>query len=499
MEILHKTNQILANRYRIIDHLGEGGSAITYQAQDLETGDKVALKVLSLRHLDNWQKVELFEKEAKILQQLDHPNIPKYLDYFQDSETEEQNFYIVEQLAPGKSLATLIEEGWQPDEKTVKAIATQLLEIIIYLQGLIPPVIHRDIKPQNIIYNNSEIFLVDFGTVQETYRNTITASIAVGTPDYMAPEQMSGKANLSTDLYGLGMTLLFLLTGNSPMFLPQHKLKIDFRKQVKISKDFAVWLDKLIEPKSDNRFPNAQSALNVLQNPKTIKNYISLRQKCASYTSISLNKTEDKLLINIPPALLRNHYNRFLVFGVVSWYVILFFITLGVFVSTNDFFGLLYVGIILLVRLNPDGRMRSSFYIAFLSLLFLSFLLIYFGKLNLTIFISALILLTCLGWQQKIDRLLLETIFATRLEITKQEFCVRRKFFNKWIVNIKQNMEAITKINVKDFLFFSSALSLTVDKSTQKKKQKPFDYEIGGMLTQAEKLWLKEEIDNFLR
>jgi len=97
---------------------------------------------------------------------------------------------------------------------------------------------------------------VDFGAVQDTYQNTVTGgSTVVGTYGYMAPEQFRGQAVLSTDLYGLGTTLLFLLTQQSPADLPQRKLKIDFRSHVNISSDFADWLKKTIEPIMEDRFP----------------------------------------------------------------------------------------------------------------------------------------------------------------------------------------------------------------------------------------------------
>jgi serine/threonine protein kinase len=231
------------NKYTIQDKLGRGGSGITYTALDTNNNEKVAIKVLSLSKLDNWKKIELFERESKILQQLNHPSIPKYIDYFQKETADNIDFCIVQQLAPGQSLATLIKNGWQPNEIIVKEIAEKVLDILVYLQSLNPPIIHRDIKPQNIIYqpDTGELFLVDFGAVKHTYHNTVMASTVVGTYGYMAPEQFRGQALLSTDLYGLGCTLLFLFTGKSPAELPQKKLKIKFNSAVKIDSNFSRW------------------------------------------------------------------------------------------------------------------------------------------------------------------------------------------------------------------------------------------------------------------
>lgn len=110
---------------------------------------------------------------------------------------------------------------------------------VAYLHSLEPSVIHRDLN--NLIRSdNSRIYLVDFGAVQNTYYNTLMqGSTVVGTYGYMTPEQYRGGAVLATNLYSLGCTLLFLLTGGTPAELPQKKLKIDFRKSVRVKEDFA--------------------------------------------------------------------------------------------------------------------------------------------------------------------------------------------------------------------------------------------------------------------
>lgn len=267
METLQESEKIIAERYRILGKLGQGGVGITYAAVDLNSDRKVALKALSLRLTTEWKKVELFEREAKTLSGLNHPGIPRYIDYFQVDTSQDRCFYIAQQLAPGKSLAQLIENGWKPNEAQVRHIADRLLEIIVYLQSLLPATIHRDIKPQNIILQkNGRVFLVDFGAVQNTYHHTVTGgSTVVGTYGYMAPEQFRGKAVLSTDLYGLGATLLFLLTQKFPSDLPRQKQKIKFRDRVSISPEFADWLEKIVEPAIEDRFESAKDALSALR------------------------------------------------------------------------------------------------------------------------------------------------------------------------------------------------------------------------------------------
>ncbi|HEY9300084.1 MAG TPA: ankyrin repeat domain-containing protein, partial [Phormidium sp.] len=272
MEELHQPGNIIAERYRIIDTLGQGGNGITYKAEDLKSSEQVALKALSLHHMSDWKQMELFDREAQTLASLNHPGIPKYLDYFQVDTPEDRGFYIVQQLVVGKSLAELVKKGWRSNEAGVRNIAVQVLKILIYLQKLTPPVFHRDIKPQNLIgAKDGKVYLVDFGAVQNTYRSTFSyGSTVVGTFGYMAPEQFQGQALPATDLYGLGATLLFLLTHRSPADLPTDRLKISFRKRVHISEQFADWLEKMLEPDAEDRFVSAASALAALQRSKVV-------------------------------------------------------------------------------------------------------------------------------------------------------------------------------------------------------------------------------------
>ena len=153
------------------------------------------------------------------------------------------------------------------------------MEILVALHSQTPPVIHRDIKPENIVLKspiNSHkqkgwaVCLVDFGAVQNTYYNTLMrASTVVGTSGYMAPEQFLGPAVPATDLYGLGATLLYLLTHRSPAELPTNRLKIDFRSQIQISAAFADWLEKMLAPDLENRL-SAKAALELLPSPRMV-------------------------------------------------------------------------------------------------------------------------------------------------------------------------------------------------------------------------------------
>jgi serine/threonine protein kinase len=258
--------QVIDGRYRILDILGNGQSGITYRAEYLNTSTIVALKVLSLRDIQNWKLVELFEREALVLQTLEHPAIPRYLESFVLDTEDDRYFFIAQTLAEGKNLAQWVESGWRPIESEVRDLAGQMLNILRYLQQLNPPIVHRDIKPQNIMRReDGQIFLVDFGAVAHTYQNTLMrGSTVVGTFGYMAPEQFRSQAYPASDLYGLGATLLFVLTHRSPAELPTTKLRLQFRDRLRVSEPFCDWLEQLLEPNLKLRFAHAAEALAAL-------------------------------------------------------------------------------------------------------------------------------------------------------------------------------------------------------------------------------------------
>lgn len=336
---------VLADRYQIIDLLGEGGSGKTYRALDSQTQLKVAIEVLSLRGVIDWKTVELFEREAKILDQLEHPNIPRYLDYFETIVGEEESFCLVQEIAPGKSLTAWVEGGYIFNETELKQIATQILEILIYLQTFTPPIIHRDLNPNNILRSESGVIsLVDFGAVRDTYHLTITGgSTIVGTYGYMAPEQFRGQAVLGTDLYGLGTTLLYLKSGQDPADLPVKQMKIDFRDRVKVSDRFADWLDRLLEPIPEDRYQNATLALDYLDGKAITK---SPRPK---YPIAHISRHNHNLQIVVPPIWFATYSSKqaliYTIFAIllltlgywftqsteIPWWLWMFFLSIAIF------------------------------------------------------------------------------------------------------------------------------------------------------------------------
>ena len=135
--------------------LGKGSFGTTYACERPDVGDEVALKVLTLREMRDWKALQLFEREAKTLKGLSHPAIPAYVDYFEVDSECDVKFCLVQKIAPGASLQSLVDGGWRPTEPEIVAIAEQLLETLAYLASLRPPVAHRDVKPGNCLLYTS--------------------------------------------------------------------------------------------------------------------------------------------------------------------------------------------------------------------------------------------------------------------------------------------------------------------------------------------------------
>ncbi|MDY6902135.1 MAG: serine/threonine-protein kinase [Cyanobacteriota bacterium] len=303
-------NQILNGRYQIQQELGRQTGRRTFLAEDLETQQKVVIKLLLLGEDFDWQDLKLFEREAETLKTLNHPNIPRYLDYFELNNDDNNGFVLVQTYVEGKTLDQHLKSGRTFSEAEVKELAISLLEILSYLHQHEPPVIHRDIKPSNILLTNrsgnspGQVYLVDFGSVQTlaaTNGGTITV---VGTYGYMPPEQFGGRCVEASDLYSLGATLIFLITGLHPTELPQKDLQIQFRQTANFSEEFADWLEWMTEPSLSQRYKSTKEAINALENPVPRKKDIALllqKPKKPLISKIKLYNDSDGLEIVIPP------------------------------------------------------------------------------------------------------------------------------------------------------------------------------------------------------
>jgi serine/threonine protein kinase len=228
---------VLRDRYVITDLVGQGGMGAVYKADDLRLRGRVCAVKEVLPELISSpgaedQAHQQFYREASILAQLDHPNLPKVSDFFEQDRRE----YLVMDFIPGQDLRQLIEDARRRDtfldEDAVIGWVDQLCDALTYLHTQDPQVLHRDIKPSNIkLTPRGVVKLVDFGLVklvQPDESRTVTVVQGRGTVAYTPLEQYggdTGHTDARSDVFSLGATLYHLLTGQAPADAKQRFLK----------------------------------------------------------------------------------------------------------------------------------------------------------------------------------------------------------------------------------------------------------------------------------
>ncbi len=262
--------------YRIEKELGSNpvGGCLTYLATQVDKNEFVVIKQFKFANSGaSWAGYEAYEAEMKLLQQLDLHNIPRYLNSF---ETEE-GFCLVTEYKPGISLAHKNDYS----QKQVEQIALALLEILVYLQQQNPPVIHGDIKPENILVNceseKIEVYLVDFSWSRAESAEIAASSTVKGTLGFMPPEQIYNRElTLASDLYSLGVTLICLFSQTKSTQIGQligdsSGFKV---RQIapKLDTPLIKWLQKMVAFKQKERYQDAVTALSALQSIRSTKN-----------------------------------------------------------------------------------------------------------------------------------------------------------------------------------------------------------------------------------
>ena len=210
---------VLRGRWQVVEHLGQGGMGTVYLAYDLNLDNrKCVVKKLRddfFRDEDKEKAQQFFMREAKVLSRLQHPNIVLVLDSFREGD----DYYLVMEYVEGHNLHDMLKEREEPfDEEQVLTWSRQVCDVLHYLHSHDPPVIYRDLKPSNIMIDTKDrVKLVDFGIArlyQDDGDNTHVVS-----QGYSPPEQYWGGADPRSDVYALGATMHFLLTGEEPLAL----------------------------------------------------------------------------------------------------------------------------------------------------------------------------------------------------------------------------------------------------------------------------------------
>ncbi len=254
-------------QYQILRQLGQGGMGTTYVAWDKKSTVTISPQLLVLKEMNaemanNRKAQELFAREARILKNLDHPGIPKYYDFFSEGDKN----YLAMELIHGQNLEQRIYGQGVVSFTQAVAWMLQLCEILTYLHSLNPPLVHRDIKPANLMlrHRDSRIMLLDFGAVKEIGTPFATR---IGAAGYSAPEQDDGKPCPQSDIYAIGSTLIFLLTGQEPISFCSRKVgrsRFNLERVSQIVPRLRQIINKACASKVSLRYQDAQELAQAL-------------------------------------------------------------------------------------------------------------------------------------------------------------------------------------------------------------------------------------------
>ncbi len=289
---------LLHGRYHLVKGLGKGGFGATFLAADLALPGKPLCVIKQLRpNTDNPNFLsmarELFEREAKTLGRVgNHPQIPRLLDYFEDSE----QFYLIQEFVKGNNLQQEVKKQGVLNEAKARQVLKEVLVILKDIHA--QKVIHRDIKPANIIRReiDNRLVLIDFGVVKNQVNSigaggsnqTAFTAFAVGTPGFAPPEQLAMRPVYASDVYALGVTCMYLMTGKAPKNMDCDPITgdIDWFKYAKVSDSFAEILTTMLEVAVKSRYKTAEEALQALD----IENHVdSLSESMFSFPSVGEN------------------------------------------------------------------------------------------------------------------------------------------------------------------------------------------------------------------
>lgn len=270
-----QTELLLAERYRGLKLIGEGGFGRTYLVEDESQATPTRLVIKQFYPQDSQNIAhasQLFAKEAQRLEQLgEHPQIPQFYQYLEQGNYQ----YIVQEFIDGQNLETELAENGVFREQDIRQLLEEVLPVLKFIHE--GEVIHRDIKPANIIRcrHRQKCMIVDFGAAKYATSTMLkkTGTI-IGSAEYIAPEQLRGKSIFASDIYSLGVTCLYLLTQVSPFnlfdIIEDDWVWRDYLVNNSVSDELATCLDKMVKNSLRQRYQCVNEILKDLKLPLSI-------------------------------------------------------------------------------------------------------------------------------------------------------------------------------------------------------------------------------------
>lgn len=269
---------LVDGKYKVLNKVGQGGMSIVYLAMNEKANKQWAIKEVRKDGVKDFEIVkQSLVAETDMLKKLNHPNLPSIVDVIED----EERFLIVMDYIQGNSLSRALEEfGAQPQEQVIQW-AKQLCDVLGYLHSRVPPIIHRDMKPGNIMLKpDGNIALIDFGTAREFKKNNLADTCCLGTVGYAAPEQFGGMGQTDgrTDIYCLGATLYHLVTGMNPCE-PPYSIKPIREINPSLSGGLERIILKCTQRDPNDRFQSAAELMYALEHYDEMDDLYRRKQK----------------------------------------------------------------------------------------------------------------------------------------------------------------------------------------------------------------------------
>ncbi|MUG92405.1 tetratricopeptide repeat protein [Scytonema sp. UIC 10036] len=302
-----ETKGLIVGRYQLVKEIARGGFGVTYLAQDIVSSNSpCVVKKLNPQNADIETAKILFQREAQTLNFLQrNQQIPKFLNYFEEG----QNYYLVQEYIQGQSLDKLLERRWEKQK-----VINFLQEMLFILNSLHKiNIIHRDIKPSNVIRRDEDkkFILIDFGSVKQLEQQDLSLKSGqqlvthtmIGTPGYAPTEQMDGRPSFNSDIYGLGMTAIHLLTGIHPRDLKRDEQdNVKFPKGVEPDDKLSKILTKMVHFSTERRYQTVDEVIENLseitvQANGVVKNWTpNLPETKINVTPVSITQNDRTLL-----------------------------------------------------------------------------------------------------------------------------------------------------------------------------------------------------------